>query len=136
MDKLEVLMRLDLLDLELSREEDVLREHSNKWDGNTLLGSYYFGKMSGVKWAREALEKVRSAIVYADEPSEVTELCPHCENEVVLHWDVKDRGYKAFCPLCGERLMLCSACHDDDFACDYSKDTDGCRWNLAEGRKQ
>lgn len=71
------------------------------------------------------------AIAHADEPPEVTELCPHCESKVTLHWDVKDRGYKAYCPVCGEWLMLCSACHDDGFACDYSKDTDSCRWSPA-----
>lgn len=75
------------------------------------------------------------AIVYADEPSEVTEVCPHCENEVTLHWDVKGKGYKAYCPICGERLMLCSACHDDGYGCDYDSETDKCRWNPAEGEK-
>lgn len=127
MDKLEALRRLDLLDLELSREEDVLRERSNKWDDNIPLGSYYFGKMSGVKWAREALEKVRSAIVYADEPSEVTEMCPSCGKEVTLIWDTEKDGYKAFCPYCGEWLMLCSACHDDGHGCDYDTETGECR---------
>lgn len=71
------------------------------------------------------------AIGHADEPPEVTEMCPSCEREVTLIWDTEKDGYKAYCPYCGEWLMLCSACHDDDFACDYSKDTDSCRWNPA-----
>lgn len=65
------------------------------------------------------------------EPPEVIEMCPSCGKEVTLIWDTEKDGYKAFCPYCGERLMLCSACHDDDFACDYSKDTDSCQWNPA-----
>lgn len=40
----------------------------------------------------------------------VTEVCPHCENEIEMVWNVNDRGYKAFCPVCGQRLMLCDEC--------------------------
>ena len=39
----------------------------------------------------------------------VTEWCPHCESEIEMTWNVEDRGYKSFCPACGNRLMLCSA---------------------------
>jgi predicted RNA-binding Zn-ribbon protein involved in translation (DUF1610 family) len=67
-------------------------------------------------------------------PHEVTELCPSCGKEVTIIWDTEKDGYRAYCPYCGEWLMLCSACHDNDFACDYSKDTDSCRWNPAEER--
>lgn len=70
-------------------------------------------------------------IAHADEPPEVTEMCPSCGKEVTLIWDTEKDGYKAFCPYCGERLMLCSACHDDDFACDYDRETDSCQWNPA-----
>ena len=41
---------------------------------------------------------------------EVTEWCPHCESEITMTWDVESMGYKAFCPVCGERLMLCDMC--------------------------
>lgn len=64
----------------------------------------------------------------------VTELCPHCETEIEMSWDVKALGYKAYCPHCGERLMLCDACqHPDDGCadnCDYCATTDTCRHNL------
>ena len=66
-------------------------------------------------------------------PEEVTEVCPYCESEVTLHWNVKDRGYKAYCPVCGKKLMLCSACHDNGYGCDYNSKTDKCRWNSIEG---
>lgn len=36
----------------------------------------------------------------------VTEVCPHCEAEVEMRWNVAADGYKAFCPHCGNRLML------------------------------
>lgn len=74
------------------------------------------------------------AIAHADEPPEVTEMCPSCGKEVTLIWDTEKDGYKAFCPYCGEWLMLCSACHDDGHGCDYDTETDGCRWNPAEER--
>lgn len=68
-------------------------------------------------------------------PELVTEICPHCESEVTLEWDVEERGYKAFCPVCGGRLMLCDECqhrgpggeHTGD--CDYNSETDTCRFN-------
>lgn len=80
---------------------------------------------------RGALEEVRSAIDHINEPPEITEMCPSCGHEVTIIWDTERDGYKAYCPVCREQLMLCSACHDDDFACDYSKDTDSCQRNPA-----
>ena len=69
------------------------------------------------------------------EASYVTEYCPECESEIELRWDVSKDGYKTYCPVCGNRLMLCDACHHrrlngeyiDD--CDYCSDTDTCRFN-------
>ena len=40
----------------------------------------------------------------------VVEVCPHCENEIEMRWDTAANGYKAFCPVCGNRLMLCDEC--------------------------
>lgn len=60
----------------------------------------------------------------------VTELCPHCEREVEMFWDTDVNGFKAFCPYCGERLMLCDEClHSGTGNCDYSNNTDSCRHN-------
>lgn len=64
----------------------------------------------------------------------VTEYCPECETEVTMQWDVKELGYKAFCPHCGKRLMLCDECQsrkDGGFMddCDYDSETDSCRFN-------
>ena len=67
----------------------------------------------------------------------VTEYCPHCETEIEMSWDVRVLGYKAYCPICGERLMLCDACQhdleDDHYLdnCDYCTVTDSCRHNPA-----
>lgn len=91
MNKLEVLMQLDQLDLKLSREEDVLRGTAKSRMTIPCFTTAFYGKMSGIKWTRGELEKVRSAIVNTEEPSEITETCPHCESEVILSWDVKDR---------------------------------------------
>lgn len=67
------------------------------------------------------------------ETETVTELCPECDREVTLVWNPRKQGFKAFCPHCGARLMLCSECkyregelHDD---CDYDPKTDTCRFN-------
>ena len=64
---------------------------------------------------------------------EITEVCPHCDREVTMTWDVKEDGYKAFCPYCGGRLMLCDECrHQDGVFCDqcnYDSKTGTCKHN-------
>lgn len=70
-------------------------------------------------------------------PDEVTEVCPNCEAEVTMVWDVKQDGYQAFCPYCGKQLMLCDACRHDGpdgkptSECDYCSETDSCKHNPA-----
>lgn len=63
----------------------------------------------------------------------VTELCPNCDTEVEMRWDVEMFGYKAYCPYCGQRLMLCDECvHPNgeyENNCDYCTETDSCRFN-------
>ena len=75
-----------------------------------------------------------------NEPLTVTEVCPHCESEITMEWDVKTRGHKAVCPVCGNRLMLCDECQHGEpgHRCDYDSDTDTCRFNrlpLEKGEK-
>ena len=55
----------------------------------------------------------------------VTEWCSNCESEIEMRWNTDDRGYQAFCPVCGAPLMLCDECrHSDDFKdCDWSDGT-------------
>lgn len=59
----------------------------------------------------------------------VIEVCPHCDEEVEFMWDTDEKGYQAFCPNCGNELMLCSECFDayDNIgqSCDWSEDK-GC----------
>lgn len=64
----------------------------------------------------------------------VTEVCPHCENEIEMRWSVDAHGYKAVCPVCGERLMLCDEClhAEEDGHCDYDSETDSCKHNPAK----
>ena len=69
----------------------------------------------------------------------VTEYCSECETEIEMVWDVGQRGYKAYCPVCGKRLMLCDECQHrgggnftDD--CDWDGTTDTCRFSRGTGR--
>lgn len=65
---------------------------------------------------------------------EVTEVCPYCEAEVTMQWNVQQNGYKAFCPHCGNRLMLCDEClhRDGGGGCDYDQKADTCMFNQRE----
>ena len=60
-------------------------------------------------------------------------------NEIEMTWDTDTRGFKAFCPVCRNRLMLCDECRhaEKGFDCDYDSATDTCRHNQAYsvGRK-
>ena len=62
---------------------------------------------------------------------DVTEWCPSCDREVEMKWDVEADGYKAYCPYCGERLMLCDECRHPggEFCdkCNYDAETDTCK---------
>lgn len=59
----------------------------------------------------------------------VTETCPHCESEIKMRWNTDTMGFKAFCPVCGQRLMLCDECRHCPNAgpCDYDSGTDSCK---------
>lgn len=61
----------------------------------------------------------------------VTELCPHCESEIEMRWNTDTMGYKVFCPVCGQRLMLCDECRHTEGSgpCDYDSKLDCCRNN-------
>ena len=56
---------------------------------------------------------------------EVTEMCGNCMVENTFEWDVNKKGYKTYCPSCGEPMMLCDAClHAEDNP--YQKCTTEC----------
>lgn len=61
----------------------------------------------------------------------VTEVCPHCESEVEMRWDTDRLGFKAYCPVCGKRLMLCDECRHAETPgpCDYDNALDCCQHN-------
>lgn len=60
---------------------------------------------------------------------EVVETCPWCEAENVMEWNIENDGYVAYCPHCGNKMMLCDECmHSDDnecMHCDWCEDCDG-----------
>lgn len=73
---------------------------------------------------------------------EVTEMCPHCDNEITMIWDVQNSGHKAYCPVCGERLMLCDACQHSGLdgecvgGCDYDSNADTCKYNRHKPKEE
>ena len=58
-----------------------------------------------------------------------TEYCPVCDREIVLsNWDIRTDGFLAYCPHCGNRLLLCNACRYrlGDKHCKYGRDCSNC----------
>lgn len=93
---------------------------------------------TGYAWTEEfdTLPKCRAWLLQeADSGPEprtyvVTEQCANCEREVEIHgWDTERDGYQAFCPYCGEVLMLCDECQHSEQRqpCDFDADTGLCR---------
>lgn len=72
--------------------------------------------------------KHSAAVPEQDRTFVVTEPCPHCGHEIEMRWDTDTLGFQAFCPVCGQRLMLCDECRhtDSPMLCDYSSETDRC----------
>ena len=61
------------------------------------------------------------------ELTEVTEMCPHCQNEVTVQWNVEKDGYELYCPYCGFPIMLCSMCDArEGKVCDW-EEINGCK---------
>ena len=67
----------------------------------------------------------------------VTEWCSNCESEIEMRWDTDTRGFEAFCPVCGERLVLCDEClHAEDnppHRCGTDEGQTVC-WRLAQAK--
>lgn len=59
----------------------------------------------------------------------ITEECRHCQSVVELRWNTDTQGFSAFCPVCGQQLLLCNEClrTDPRCHCDYDSKTDSCR---------
>lgn len=115
------------------------------------MGPQFFETMIGRRFFERQLPDLTKAInrladakeaenarcqTIANNEHEITEICPHCEREIVMHWDVKKDGFKAFCPHCGKCLMLCCECLHADGAngevrhCDYNEKTNTCKQSV------
>lgn len=72
-------------------------------------------------WAKEIIRK------HMNEDNDIVEQCPHCGNELALHWNVEKDGYEVYCPYCGFPVMLCSMCDTrDGKVCDWTENV-GCK---------
>lgn len=88
------------------------------------------------------IKQAKETTYVSDKPDDdrkiVTEVCPTCEAEVELVWNMEENGYKAYCPYCGGRLMLCDEClhrgHGGCYCsdCDYDDMSGSCRFNRKE----
>lgn len=96
---------------------------------------YTAGLMKGyIRYGAESRAKPRTSGAPREgrpmSEHQVFEVCPHCENEVVMNWDVTAHGYQSYCPYCGKRLMLCDECVHSESGipgeCDYDSVADCC----------
>ena len=57
----------------------------------------------------------------------IAEVCPHCETEVRMIWDIEADGMLTYCPFCGIRMVLCGYC---DGGCDFDYGRGTCRYTI------
>lgn len=54
----------------------------------------------------------------------IVECCSLCNTENEIRWDVETEDYEAFCPHCGQPMLICSEClraEDNELQkCDWS----------------
>ena len=63
------------------------------------------------------------------------EVCPACSTEVEVAFDCTKPNFKQVCPVCNNRLMLCSEC-EPIYGCDFEWGEDGtgyCKFNPKGG---
>lgn len=60
-----------------------------------------------------------------DEQYDVEEYCSNCDNYIAVTVDRACPHLETVCPVCGEKLMLCSMC-DIEHGCDWTPEN-GCR---------
>lgn len=54
------------------------------------------------------------------------EYCPLCDSYIPVRIDNDDhKNYEIVCPVCGQRLMLCTLCHWDGHDCDWCECENG-----------
>ena len=55
------------------------------------------------------------------------EYCPQCDSYIPVRIDENEKeNYEIVCPVCGQRLMLCTLCHMDGHECDFCLEK-GCK---------
>lgn len=90
-------------------------------------------------WFDERHSKGVAYLLYGDAERTyiVTEWCSNCGSEIEMRWDTDTRGFVAFCPVCGERLVLCDEClHAEDnpsHRCGTDEGQTVC-WRLAQAK--
>ena len=128
----------------LSKTAQLLRDFCNEGDCHICKGCDFYELCEVGDTPKAIAEAIENELATCmSNEYIVTETCPHCGSEIEMRWSVEELGYKAFCPVCGERLMLCDEClHDADGNCtgncDYDGKTDTCKYNKtpkADGRK-
>ncbi len=79
-----------------------------------------------VNYYDSEITDMTAELIKDDRTYTVTEVCPNCMNEIEMTWDTDTRGFEAFCPVCGKRLMLCDECMhlEEGKGCDYDNESD------------
>lgn len=98
---------INFLQLKIINRLSKTEHHKMKW----MYKGYIMTCNRAITYLKKMEQKESKRINVA------TEWCPTCENEVEINgWNVKEDGYRTYCPYCGHKLMLCDECmHTNDY---------------------
>lgn len=102
------------------RTKKTLEKANRSLEEKNRLIRIYKRKVSEL---RRSLAKVRREKASLED-GYIVEWCVNCERQTVMLWNIKEDGLTAFCPYCGQKMMLCEQCTGD---CDYSYGFDICK---------
>ena len=85
------------------------------WDNNDIIDTVTIvWRIPEMLWKRLRNFTSKDETNKATEATEtegydISEVCPHCDCEFMMNWDVKRKGYRVHCPSCGKLVKLSSA---------------------------
>lgn len=117
----------------LAGEYEANEDHLFRWSATIQTVLQKFGMVANETPAKALMAEFAGCIKNNVAPWDkyTIELCPTCENEVVIH----AIGVTA-CPVCGAPLAPCSVCGDCDHSCDYGTCPYGCTGGESDDHKE
>lgn len=102
------------------RTEKLVKKANRRAKAKDGLMKMYRARCRNLKRELASARKQKALL----EDGYIVEWCINCNKQVTMLWDLEEDGFTAFCPYCGEKMMLCEQCQGE---CDYNYGFDICK---------